>query len=63
MILKIVFIWHIMDDTMYTHGWEQNYTNGPTKVWTEGLVDNKIIELERHDYCNGRGMSWGKYVI
>jgi hypothetical protein len=27
------------------------------------LQENKIIELNRKDYCNGRGMSWGKYVF
>jgi len=50
-----------IDDTMYTPGWEQAYTIGPTKTWMEHLKQNKIIELNRIDYCIGRGMSWGKY--
>ena len=52
-----------IDDTMYTPGWEQAYTIGPTKTWMEHLQQNKIIELNRIDYCIGRGMSWGKYIL
>jgi predicted O-methyltransferase YrrM len=53
----------ILDDTIFTPGWEQAYTTGPTRTWIEHIQENKIIELNRVDYCNGRGMSWGKYVI
>jgi predicted O-methyltransferase YrrM len=53
----------ILDDTMFTNGWEQPYTIGPTKTWIEHAQQNKIIELNRKDYCPGRGMSWGKYVF
>jgi predicted O-methyltransferase YrrM len=53
----------IIDDTMYTHGWEEGSTRGPTRTWTEHLQQNKIIELGKKDYCYGRGMSWGKYVL
>jgi len=53
----------MLDDTIFTSGWEQGYTIGPTRTWTEHLEQNKIIELNRKDYCNGRGMSWGKYVL
>jgi predicted O-methyltransferase YrrM len=53
----------ILDDTMYTNGWKQHYTIGPTKAWTEHIRDNKIIEIDHIDYCNGKGMSWGKYVF
>ena len=52
----------ILDDTIFTKGWEQDYTIGPTRTWTEYLQQNKIIELCRKDYCNGRGMAWGKYI-
>ena len=52
-----------VDDVVFTKGWEQWYTIGPTTTWTENLEQNKIIELNRKDYCNGRGMSWGKYVL
>ena len=53
----------ILDDTIFTKGWEQEYTIGPTRTWTEHLQQNKIVELERKDYCHGRGMSWGKYIL
>ena len=52
-----------LDDTIFTKGWEETYTIGPTKTWTEHLEQNKIIELNRIDYCYGRGMSWGRYVL
>lgn len=53
----------VLDDTIFTKGWEQGWTIGPTRTWTEHLQENKIIELNRKDYCHGRGMSWGKYVF
>lgn len=53
----------MIDDTMFTKGWEQAYTVGPTRTWVEHLRQNKIIELNRRDYCVGRGMSWGKYKL
>lgn len=52
-----------LDDTMFTKGWEAYWTIGPTRNWVEHLQQNKIIELNRKDYCSGRGMSWGKYVL
>jgi predicted O-methyltransferase YrrM len=53
----------ILDDTMFTCGWEQHYTIGPTRIWKEYVEQNKIIELNKKDYWNGRGMSWGKYNL
>jgi predicted O-methyltransferase YrrM len=53
----------ILDDTIFTQGWEKEYTIGPTRTWIEHLQQNKIVELNRKDYCNGRGMSWGKYIL
>ena len=53
----------ILDDTIFTKGWEHEYTIGPTKTWMEHLNEKKIIELNRKDYSSGRGMSWGKYVF
>jgi hypothetical protein len=52
-----------LDDTMFTIGWDQCHTIGPTKTWIEYLQNGRVIELNRKDYCNGRGMSWGKYVM
>jgi predicted O-methyltransferase YrrM len=53
----------ILDDTMFTKGWEQAYSIGPTQNWIEHIEQNKIIELNKKDYSNGHGMSWGKYII
>ena len=52
----------ILDDTMFKKEWEEGWTVGPTKAWLECLQEDKIIDLERKDYCFGRGMSWGKYM-
>ena len=51
----------VLDDTMFTEGWEQHYTIGPTRTWKEHLEQDKIIELNRKDYSPGHGMTWGKY--
>lgn len=53
----------MLDDTVYTKGWDAGYTIGPTKCWNEYLEENKIIEISRKDYCPGRGMSCGKYNL
>lgn len=53
----------IMDDTMYTPKWEHIYTVGPTQTWVEHVKSGKITEINKVDYCEGRGMSWGKYVF
>ena len=53
----------MLDDTVFTPGWECGWTIGPTRTWMEHLEQNKIIELNRTDYSHGRGMSWGKYMM
>jgi len=53
----------ILDDTIYTYGWEKQWTIGPSRIWGEHLRQKKITELRRIDYDIGRGMSWGKYVL
>jgi predicted O-methyltransferase YrrM len=53
----------IIDDTVYIKEWEESWTIGPTRAWTESLKENKVIELNRRNYYEGRGMSWGKYVL
>lgn len=53
----------IMDDTIYTSGWEAGHTVGPTRTWVEHVSNNSIIELNRKDYIPARGMSWGKYNL
>jgi predicted O-methyltransferase YrrM len=53
----------ILDDTIFTPGWETEWTIGPTRTWTEHLQQNRIIELERKEYYQGKGMVWGKYAV
>jgi predicted O-methyltransferase YrrM len=53
----------IIDDTMFTKGWEHLWNIGPTRVWSEYLQKGNITEINRKDYDKGRGMSWGKYVL
>ena len=50
-----------LDDTIFNN-YGPSYTIGPTKIWTEYIQDNKIIELNRKQYNHGRGMTWGKYL-
>ena len=52
-----------LDDTMFTDKWVHPFNIGPNKTWTEHLNANKISEICRKDYCDGRGMAWGKYVF
>jgi predicted O-methyltransferase YrrM len=53
----------MIDDTIYTKGWEKDYTVGPTKAWVEFVNNGRIKEMNRVDYADGRGMSWGNYVL
>ena len=53
----------ILDDTIFTSDWVQGWTVGPTRIWTEKLQQNKIFELNRKEYSDGKGMSWGKYIF
>jgi len=53
----------ILDDTVFTPGWEKEYTIGPTKVWLEFVSSGFISELGRVEFEKGRGMSWGHYVF
>lgn len=53
----------ILDDTIFTNGWEQGWTIGPTRTWLEHLQQNKIVEIDRKDYQPGRGMAWGRYTF
>jgi O-methyltransferase len=53
----------ILDDTMFVKEWVQAYNEGPNRTWTEHLDSNRVSEICRKDYCNGRGMAWGKYVF
>lgn len=51
----------ILDDTMFTSGWEEGWTIGPSKAWKELLEISKVINPVSLDYCKGHGMSYGNY--
>jgi predicted O-methyltransferase YrrM len=53
----------ILDDTMYTSGWQELYTIGPTRTWVEHVNNGTIAQIHKTDYYPGRGMSWGKYIM
>jgi hypothetical protein len=52
----------ILDDTIFTEGFQYIFNIGPTNAWLDQLHQKKILELNRKEYCSGRGMSWGKYL-
>jgi len=52
----------VVDDTLFKKGWCDPWTLGPTKVWLENIEQGKIIEVSRHEYRQGRGMSVGHYL-
>jgi predicted O-methyltransferase YrrM len=53
----------LMDDVVYTDGWQAEHTVDPTKVWREYIQKGRIQEFSHYDYCPGRGMSWGKIKL
>lgn len=53
----------LMDDTVNNPKWLHKHNEGPNKAWNEVKQNNIVHELGSEDYCDGRGMSWGKYNI
>lgn len=53
----------IVDDIVFTPGFEKDWTTGPTQVWVEGRNDKIIEEFGIRDFKPGRGMAWGKYIM
>ncbi len=53
----------IMDDTNYTTNWKTEWTKGPTRAWIDCIIKDKISQINKKDYCLGRGISWGKYKL
>ena len=51
----------ILDDTIYTPQFVQDWNVGPSQAWKEMLSEGRIVELERSEYCGGKGQSVGKY--
>ena len=57
----------ILDDVVFTPGWDAGWTHGPTQVWKEMIESNEITEILRHelfrDDMKGRGFVVGRYNI
>ena len=51
----------ILDDTVFDK--TPDYSIGPTKIWSELLDKEEIIELGRISDNNGRGFSWGNFAF
>lgn len=52
----------IMDDTVYTDGWGEDFNYGPTQAWKDAIQSNIIIPISHIDFGFARGMSWGIYA-
>jgi predicted O-methyltransferase YrrM len=53
----------ILDDTYFKNDCIANWAVGPTKAWLDFVSDKKIQELGRREYCFGRGMAFGTYIM
>jgi len=53
----------IVDDIVLNRGWEAEWTIGPTKAWFDCANGGLIYPINGRDYCPGRGMFWGKYIM
>jgi|TARA_Y100000992_G_scaffold298559_1_gene263924 predicted O-methyltransferase YrrM len=53
----------LFDDTCYSDKLCRYWNNYPTKIWRDAIERNEIVEMGHEDFCEGRGMSWGKYVF
>ena len=53
----------LFDDTCYSDKLARGWNHYPTKVWKDAIDNNEIVEIGHEDFCQGRGMSWGKYVF
>ena len=52
----------VIDDVCMTLADQQEWTLGPTKAWSECIL-NGVISMEGSErYGVGRGMCWGKYI-
>lgn len=52
----------IVDDVLLSVDLQREWTIGPSKVWAESIMSNKVIPYGADVYCQGRGMVWGSYT-
>jgi hypothetical protein len=53
----------IMDDTMFTSGWNRFWNDGPSTAIVDAIKNKEFQMLAHADFTIGRGMCWGKYVF
>ncbi len=53
----------IMDDTMFTTGWNRFWNDGPSTAWVDAIKNKEIVMMAHSDFTIGRGMAWGKYIF
>lgn len=53
----------ILDDTINNNMLMLGWNEGPTKAWQEAKKKNIVLETGSLDFCQGRGLSWGKYIL
>lgn len=54
----------MVDDTIHhTPAFVAPWTIGPTKAWRECIENHEIMEMGSKDYEEGKGLSWGKYIL
>ncbi len=54
----------VLDDTITNHPeWVMSHNEGPNQAWKEMIISENIEEIDDFDYCQGRGMSVGQYIL
>jgi len=53
----------ILDDTITKYGCMRNHNNGPTLAWKGAVEWNIVKQHASVDFREGRGMSWGQYIM
>lgn len=53
----------IMDDTIFTPGWNRFWNDGPSTAIVEAIQKKEFQMLAHTDFTIGRGMCWGKYNV
>tara|TARA_B110000483_G_scaffold115862_1_gene140532 strand:+ start:511 stop:1128 length:618 start_codon:yes stop_codon:yes gene_type:complete len=53
----------IIDDVVYDPNKKEAWTIDPTRAWDEKKASGCISEIYSKEYCKGRGMAWGRYLV
>lgn len=53
----------ILDDTHFNESTMAPFNRDVNKAWENALTTGLVTEIKRMEYSEGRGMSWGKYLV